>query len=56
MGTTTSGGHNETPVKCQICRQAIDPACDWRQGRCPHRPVEFISIIDFFKQLFKIKK
>jgi len=24
--------------KCSICRQAIKPDCDYRQGRCPHRP------------------
>jgi hypothetical protein len=56
MGTTTSSGHNETPVKCQTCRRAIDPACDWRQGRCPHRTAAFSNIINFFQQLFKIKQ
>jgi hypothetical protein len=56
MGTTTSSGHNQTPVKCQTCGQVIDPACDWQQGRCPHRPAALDSIIDFFKQLFKTKQ
>ena len=23
--------------KCSICRGEPNPACDWRQGRCPHR-------------------
>ena len=23
--------------KCNICHKEIDPACDWNQGRCPHR-------------------
>jgi len=23
--------------KCSICRQPIQPDCDYRQGRCPHR-------------------
>jgi hypothetical protein len=56
MGTTTSRRHNQTPVKCQTCGQVIDPACDWQQGRCPHRPAALDSIIDFFKQLFKTKQ
>lgn len=25
-------------MKCKICRQPYDPACDHRQGRCPHHP------------------
>jgi len=23
--------------KCAICRQEINPNCDWNQGKCPHR-------------------
>jgi hypothetical protein len=28
--------------KCSTCNQEIKVTCDWRQGRCPHRP----SLID----------
>lgn len=24
-------------MKCNVCRQDIQPDCDYRQGRCPHR-------------------
>jgi hypothetical protein len=24
--------------KCNICGEQIKSNCDWRQGRCPHRP------------------
>lgn len=23
-------------MKCQVCRQEYTPACDYKQGRCPH--------------------
>jgi hypothetical protein len=23
-------------MKCNICRQEYTPACDYKQGRCPH--------------------
>lgn len=23
-------------MKCDICRQEYSPACDYKQGRCPH--------------------
>jgi hypothetical protein len=23
-------------MKCDICRQEYTPACDYKQGRCPH--------------------
>jgi len=32
-------GQNPTNTKtidCTICGQEYTPACDWRQGRCPH--------------------
>lgn len=40
--------------KCSICRNVPRPDCDYRQGRCPHRPaileLTFINrIINFFK-------
>lgn len=25
-------------MKCKICRQPYDPACDHQQGRCPYHP------------------
>jgi hypothetical protein len=28
----------EKSKRCAVCLQAIDPNCDWKQGRCPHRP------------------
>ena len=28
----------EKTKRCAVCLQAIDPNCDWKQGRCPHRP------------------
>lgn len=28
----------EKAKRCALCLKAIDPNCDWNQGRCPHRP------------------
>ena len=28
----------EKSKRCAVCLKAIDPNCDWKQGRCPHRP------------------
>ena len=25
-------------TKCKTCGENIRSDCDWRQGRCPHRP------------------
>lgn len=25
-------------MKCTVCRQEYSPACNYRQGRCPHHP------------------
>ena len=25
-------------MKCNTCRQEVQPNCDWNQGRCPNRP------------------
>ena len=27
----------QKPKRCAICLKAIDPNCDWKQSRCPHR-------------------
>jgi hypothetical protein len=31
--------------KCSICRKIPQPDCDYKQGRCPHRPSIFEQII-----------
>ena len=31
--------------KCAICFKEIEANCDYRQGRCPHRPAIVDSII-----------
>jgi len=49
-------------MKCTTCRKEYSPACDYRQGRCPHHPAildlglakkqvrsRFQRIINFFK-------
>jgi hypothetical protein len=48
--------------KCAICYKEIQPACDWRQGRCPHLPsmaeqiindpykARFLNLFNFFKR------
>jgi hypothetical protein len=39
--------------KCAICFKEIEPNCDWRQGRCPHRPSMVDSILtDPYKSRF----
>jgi len=37
--------------KCSICRQPVQPDCDYRQGRCPHRPA-LIEISNSRKLLY----
>ncbi len=32
--------------KCSICRKIPRPDCDYKQGRCPHRPSMFEQIIN----------
>ena len=32
--------------KCAICYKEIKADCDWRQGRCPHRPSLAETIIN----------
>ena len=46
-------------MKCKTCGEAISSSCDWRQGRCPHRPpmltnydFRFYNLIHFFKRIF----
>ena len=43
--------------KCSVCRRIPKPSCDWRQGRCPHRPPMLqLTIIDRLIDFFKGKK
>ena len=54
-------------TKCSTCREEYSPACDWRQGRCPHHPsmidqllhdpykARFYNLVQFIKNLFKGK-
>lgn len=37
MGATKTNPKT-TAVICDICRKPYTPACDYRQGRCPHHP------------------
>jgi len=37
--------------RCSICRQSVQPNCDWNQGRCPHRPA-LIEILSYRKLLY----
>jgi hypothetical protein len=40
--------------KCSVCRRVPEPSCDWRQGRCPHRPSMLkLTFIDKLLNLFK---
>ena len=32
-------------MKCEICGKEYSPDCDYRQGRCPHRPPLLDSIL-----------
>jgi hypothetical protein len=36
----------KTQPKCSICRKIPKPDCDYKQGRCPHRPSMFEQIIN----------
>lgn len=47
-------------MKCNHCGDEIKPNCDWRQGRCPHRPPlisdyhkRYYNLLQFIKGLFK---
>lgn len=51
-------------MKCDHCGEDTVKKinCDWRQGRCPHRPAmldnyhfRFYNLLQFFKNLFKRK-
>lgn len=37
MGTRATDASAQK-VNCTGCGQHYDPACDWRQGRCPQHP------------------
>ena len=48
-------------MKCNYCGDDVKIGCDWRQGRCPHRPVtdyhfRFYNLLQFIKGLFKGKQ
>jgi hypothetical protein len=45
-------------TNCKTCGREYTPACDYLQGRCPHRPAmldtsviktRFTNLINFFK-------
>lgn len=39
--------------QCSICRRVPSPNCDYRQGRCPHRPSMIDTILsDTYKTRF----
>ena len=37
MGTKQNT-RNTKKIDCQTCGQEYSPACNYRQGRCPHHP------------------
>jgi hypothetical protein len=44
---------NKMREYCDICHKPIESDCDWRQGRCPHRPSMFEQIMsDPYKTRF----
>ena len=65
MGTRKINTSTQTRIKnsarCSICGQVPTPACDWQQGRCPHRvsmldmimnssyKTRFFNLLKFFK-------
>jgi hypothetical protein len=47
-------------MKCEICKQEIEPMCNWQQGRCPHRQsmlttyhFRYYNLLHAIKNLFK---
>ena len=32
-------------MKCNACGKNVEPNCDWRQGRCPHRSAIIDNIL-----------
>ncbi len=50
-------------MKCNHCGETVKTDCDWRQGRCPHRPAmvivsdqykaRYYNLIQAIKNLFK---
>lgn len=47
-------------LKCNSCGENIKENCDWRQGRCPHRPpmltsyhFRFYNLMQTIKGWFK---
>jgi hypothetical protein len=65
MGTRKNNRNIKKVVDCQLCGLAYSPACDYRQGRCPHHPslvdniknsiyyTRFLHLINFLKGMFK---
>lgn len=43
MGTRPISGSTKEVERCNFCNKTVTPECDWRQGRCPHRP----SMLDY---------
>jgi hypothetical protein len=57
MGTRKTTRNTEK-IDCTTCGQEYTPACDYRQGRCPHHPAminlsvvktRFTNLINFLK-------
>jgi len=46
-------GRVKKQPKCSVCRRIPKPDCDWKQGRCPHRPSMLDTILsDPYKSRF----
>lgn len=41
---------NSPGLKCQTCRKEYSPACDYRQGRCPHHPSLLNNLIAWLRR------
>lgn len=41
--TKSNSKNTQKIINCEICGDTITPACDWNQGRCPHR----LPLVDF---------
>ena len=64
MGTKKTDGSSKK-INCKTCGQEYTPACDYRQGRCPHHSsmldnilsdthkLRFYNLIKFLKGKIK---
>lgn len=43
--TTKNNKNTKTVVNCETCGDPITSNCDWRQGRCPHRPPVDVKLL-----------